>query len=320
MADAVAEAAASTRSGCWPAAARPPAAGRRSRRPPTAPAPIRRRTPGRGGHAHAEVAVAGERRRVRGALVGRGQHVRPGVPLPAPGRPRRSAPPPRTWPECRRRNEDRERATEGSCPPPRGTPDASVPRPIPYKPRRKLSVPPPSVRLMALSAPEREQFLAEPHIAALVRVRGPESRAVDRADLVPLRARRRGLGVDLPRLAQGPPDRACRAVQPDGRTHRADRPLRAVEGPITRMPCVRTSCSWSMSRRYVPADKLPAYLDFAQDRARRRGGDLPQAGALAVRRPRRVVIDRCCAATTRETMRTSTTSSGGRVCQWWVRS
>jgi hypothetical protein len=49
---------------------------------------------------------------------------------------------------------------------------------------------------MALSKEEREQFLAEPHIAALSVSAGEKARTADGPDLVPVQPGRRAVGAD----------------------------------------------------------------------------------------------------------------------------
>ena len=65
-------------------------------------------------------------------------------------------------------------------------------------------------------------------------------------------------------LAQGTPDRhAGRFSLMVERTEPTVRYV-AVEGPITRTAPRTDELLVDMSRRYLPADKLPAYLDFAR--------------------------------------------------------
>ncbi len=117
---------------------------------------------------------------------------------------------------------------------------------------------------MALSAHEREQFLAEPHIAALAVSAGPERGPVT----VPIWYQYTPGGEIW--VLTSPNYRKARLIERAGRfslmVERVEPTVRyvSVEGPVTRMTLRTDELLLELSRRYVPADKLQAYLDFAK--------------------------------------------------------
>ncbi|MFE5816625.1 pyridoxamine 5'-phosphate oxidase family protein [Streptomyces sp. NPDC056479] len=116
---------------------------------------------------------------------------------------------------------------------------------------------------MALTREEREEFLAEPHVAAL---------AVDaeagRAPLtVPIWYQyERGGDVWI---MTGLDSRKNRLIQPAGRfslmVDRLDPTIRyvSVEGPIIRTTPATIEQLREISARYLPAEKVDGYVDFA---------------------------------------------------------
>jgi nitroimidazol reductase NimA-like FMN-containing flavoprotein (pyridoxamine 5'-phosphate oxidase superfamily) len=117
---------------------------------------------------------------------------------------------------------------------------------------------------MALSRHEREQFLAEPHVAALAvsagQNRGP---------------------LTLPIWYQYAPggeawvltsaeSRKARLIKEAGRfslmVERLEPTVRyvSVEGPVTRTTPGTEAMLWELSRRYLPPEKVPPYIEFAK--------------------------------------------------------
>ena len=127
-----------------------------------------------------------------------------------------------------------------------------------------VSVPPPSLRHMALSIGEREQFLAEPHIAAL-----SVSAGTDRGPLtVPIWYQYTPGGEVW--VLTSPGSRKARLIEQAGRfslmVERVEPTVRyvCVEGPATRRIPRTPELLLEMTRRYLPADKVEAYLEFAK--------------------------------------------------------
>ncbi|WP_425426491.1 pyridoxamine 5'-phosphate oxidase family protein [Amycolatopsis australiensis] len=123
-----------------------------------------------------------------------------------------------------------------------------------------------SVRGMALSAEEREQFLAEPHIGALSVVERP-----DRAPLtIPLWYQYNPGGELWVRTL--PESRKMRAIKAAGRfglmAQRTAPTVRyvSVEGPVTRIEPDTPERAHEMAARYLPAEKVGAYLEFERTR------------------------------------------------------
>lgn len=117
---------------------------------------------------------------------------------------------------------------------------------------------------MSLSVAEREQFLAEPHIAALSvsagRGRGPVT--------VPIWYQYIPGGEAWVLTSAG--SRKARLVEAAGRfslmVDRLEPTIRyvSVEGPVTRTIPGTDELLWEISRRYLPQDKAEAYVRFAQ--------------------------------------------------------
>lgn len=118
---------------------------------------------------------------------------------------------------------------------------------------------------MALSKDEREQFLAEPHVAAL---------AVD------AEAGRGPLAVPIwyqysaggePWLLTGTGSRKHKLIESAGRftlmAQRVEPSVRyvSVEGPVSRIEPATDEQLVEMSARYVPAASLDAYLAYARE-------------------------------------------------------
>lgn len=115
---------------------------------------------------------------------------------------------------------------------------------------------------MALSVAEREQFLAEPHIGALS--------VVERLDRAPLTVPiwyQYTPGGEL--WVNTPPDsRKARAIAATGRfslmVQRTEPTARyvSVEGPVIRTAPGSHELTWEMAARYLPADKVAAYVEY----------------------------------------------------------
>jgi len=116
----------------------------------------------------------------------------------------------------------------------------------------------------SLSVPDRESFLAEPHVAALSVSAGP------------------GRGpFTMPIWYQYAPggeawvltearSRKARLIEAAGRfTLMVDRVMPttryvSVEGPVARTAPGTDELLWEITTRYLPPDKVQAYIDFAQ--------------------------------------------------------
>lgn len=115
---------------------------------------------------------------------------------------------------------------------------------------------------MALSKADREQFLAQPHIGALAVQERP-----DRAPLVVPIWYDYEPGGELWVLTE-PDSRKGRAIKATGRyslmVERTTPTVRyvSVEGPITHIERGSRERTFSMARRYLPADKAAAYTEF----------------------------------------------------------
>ncbi|MFI9244805.1 pyridoxamine 5'-phosphate oxidase family protein [Streptomyces sp. NPDC053086] len=119
---------------------------------------------------------------------------------------------------------------------------------------------------MTLSTEEREQFLAEPHIGALSVVEGP-----DRAPLtVPIWYQYTPGGELWVRT--GPDSRKARAIRSAGRfslmVQRTEPTVRyvSVEGPVVRTAPDSHELSWAMAARYLPQDKVAAFVEYDRTR------------------------------------------------------
>jgi hypothetical protein len=122
----------------------------------------------------------------------------------------------------------------------------------------------PSLRLMALSVPEREQFLAEPHIAALSVSAGP-----DRGPLtVPIWYQYAPGGEVW--VLTSPTSRKARLINQAGRfslmVERTEPTVRYVyvEGPATRTIPRTDELLLEMTQRYLPPAQVESYLDLAR--------------------------------------------------------
>ncbi|MFG3014057.1 pyridoxamine 5'-phosphate oxidase family protein [Streptomyces cinerochromogenes] len=119
---------------------------------------------------------------------------------------------------------------------------------------------------MTLSLQEREQFLAEPHIGALSVVEGPGRGPLT----VPIWYQYTPGGELWVRT--GPDSRKARAIRSAGRfslmVQRTQPTVRyvCVEGPVTRTAPDSRELSWEMAARYLPEDKVAAFVEY--DRAR----------------------------------------------------
>ena len=117
---------------------------------------------------------------------------------------------------------------------------------------------------MALSVRDREQFLAEPHIAALAVSAGP-----DRGPLtVPIWYQYTPGGEAW--VLTSPTSRKARLIERAGRfslmVERVEPTVRyvSVEGPVTRTTPRTDELLLEMTRRYLPPDKVQAYLELAR--------------------------------------------------------
>jgi hypothetical protein len=111
---------------------------------------------------------------------------------------------------------------------------------------------------------EREQFLAEPHIAALAvsagQNRGPLT--------VPIWYQYEPGGEAWVMTAAG--SRKARLIEEAGcfslMVERLEPTIRyvSVEGPVTRTMPGTDELMWELSRRYLPPEKVPAYIEFTK--------------------------------------------------------
>lgn len=115
---------------------------------------------------------------------------------------------------------------------------------------------------MALSEEEREAFLAEPHIGALSVLERP-----DRAPLTIPIWYQYTPGGDL-WVRTPPASRKARAITASGRftlmVQRTTPTVRyvSVEGPLVRTSPDSPELAWEMAARYLPPDKVPAFVDY----------------------------------------------------------
>ena len=121
-----------------------------------------------------------------------------------------------------------------------------------------------SIRTVALSVEEREQFLAEPHIGALSVVERP-----DRAPLtVPIWYQYSPGGEAWILTATG--SRKARLIEAAGcftlMVERLASTVRyvSVEGPITRMVPGTGELLQEISARYLPKEKVAPYIEFTK--------------------------------------------------------
>lgn len=115
---------------------------------------------------------------------------------------------------------------------------------------------------MALSVDERQQFLAEPHVAALSVVERP-----DRAPLTVPIWYQYTPGGDL--WVRTPPgSRKARAIAAAGRfsllVQRTTPTVRyvSVAGPVTGTAPDNPEQAWELAQRYLPADKVGEYVEY----------------------------------------------------------
>lgn len=117
---------------------------------------------------------------------------------------------------------------------------------------------------MALSVIEREQFLSEPHVAAL-----SVSAGANRGPLtVPIWYQYAPGGEAW--VLTSADSRKARLIESAGRfslmVDRLEPTVRyvSVEGPVTRTSPGTEDLLWEISRRYLPEKQVPSYVDFAQ--------------------------------------------------------
>ncbi|MFG2553375.1 pyridoxamine 5'-phosphate oxidase family protein [Streptomyces sp. NPDC048581] len=116
---------------------------------------------------------------------------------------------------------------------------------------------------MALTREEREQFLAEPHVAALAVDAG-----AGRAPLTVPIWYQYAPGGDI-WIMTGPDTRKNRLIQAAGRfslmIDRLEPTIRyaSVEGPVIKTAPATLEHLREISARYLPAEKVDGYVDFA---------------------------------------------------------
>jgi hypothetical protein len=118
---------------------------------------------------------------------------------------------------------------------------------------------------MPLSKDEREEFLAQPHIAALSvyagDARGPLT--------VPIWYQYTPGGE--PWVLTGPGSRKARLIEASGyfslMVERVDPTVRyvAVDGPVSRIEPSTDDQLVELTRRYMPPERVDAYLDYARN-------------------------------------------------------
>jgi nitroimidazol reductase NimA-like FMN-containing flavoprotein (pyridoxamine 5'-phosphate oxidase superfamily) len=115
---------------------------------------------------------------------------------------------------------------------------------------------------MSLSVEERERFLAEPRIAALAVADG------ERGPLnLPIWYQYTPGGEVW--VLTGASSRKTRLVEAAGRfslmVERLEPTVRyvSVEGPVARIVPGTEEQLWEMTRRYLPEEKIPGYIEFA---------------------------------------------------------
>ncbi|WP_243794263.1 pyridoxamine 5'-phosphate oxidase family protein [Saccharopolyspora gloriosae] len=115
---------------------------------------------------------------------------------------------------------------------------------------------------MALSAQEREQFLAEPHIGSLA-----VAWTSDRAPLTVPIWYQYSPGGEL-WINTGPDSRKAQAIRDAGRfslmVQRTEPTVRyvSVEGPVTRTATGTDELSREMAERYLPPEKVAGFLEY----------------------------------------------------------
>lgn len=122
----------------------------------------------------------------------------------------------------------------------------------------------PKLERMPLSVEEREQFLAEPHIAAL-----SVSAGHDRAPLTVPIWYQYTPGGEAWVLTEAK-SRKAQLIAAAGRftlmVERVEPTVRyvSVEGPVTRTVRETDDLLWEMSSRYLPPEKVASYIKFAK--------------------------------------------------------
>ncbi|MCB0942531.1 MAG: pyridoxamine 5'-phosphate oxidase family protein [Mycobacterium sp.] len=117
---------------------------------------------------------------------------------------------------------------------------------------------------MALSKDEREQFLSEPHIAALSVYAGGSRGPLT----VPIWYQYTPGGE--PWVLTGAGSRKARLIEATGHfslmAERLDPSVRyvSVDGPVSRIEPGTDEQLVEMTKRYLPAEKVDAYLDYAR--------------------------------------------------------
>lgn len=117
--------------------------------------------------------------------------------------------------------------------------------------------------MAALSQDEREQFLAQPHIAALSVAAGPERGPLT----VPMWYQYAPGGE--PWILTGAASTKARLIQEAGRfSLMADRVLPtnryvSVEGPVSRVIPATPALMREITERYLPAEQVQGYLELA---------------------------------------------------------
>ena len=139
---------------------------------------------------------------------------------------------------------------------------------------------------MALSKEEREQFLAEPHIAALSVSAGDKRGPLT----VPIWYQYTPGGE--PWVITGVGSRKHRLIETQGEftlmAERLEPTVRyvAVDGPVSRIEPGTDEQLVEMTKRYLPPDKVDAYLEFARREHGESVAIFLKPAALAVGRPR----------------------------------
>jgi len=116
----------------------------------------------------------------------------------------------------------------------------------------------------SLSVPDRESFLAEPHVAALSVSAGPGRGPF----MVPIWYQY-APGGEAWVLTEAR-SRKARLIEAAGRfSLMVDRVMPttryvSVEGPVSRTVPGTDELLWEITTRYLPPDKVPAYIDFAK--------------------------------------------------------
>jgi len=136
----------------------------------------------------------------------------------------------------------------------------------------------------SLSAGDRELFLAEPHIAAL-----SVSAGADRGPLTMPIWYQYAPGGEAWVLTEAR-SRKVRLIEAAGRfSLMVDRLMPttryvSVEGPVTRIVPETDELLWEITTRYLPPDKVPAYIEFAK-------ADLGEQVAIYLRPERWLTAD-----------------------------